>query len=1299
MISTLKMGLNMPPPVKEPATFLGWIEDLFKIPVEYPRETWAIVRKNYDNKIFVLRVNQLPSAIAGSFSDSDFISSLLEGPESISDIKGVTSSITIKDLISSPRKTVVALGTSTFNQIIDLDELDSDRRADMLGRLARGQVTDGEDSRVPNSSYVDAGEYLGQIQAFGIKKAGDLIDTTTRTSRIQLLKDSTNGTDPNGKGDWEDRRTIEENESRQSKWKSYSGLAGALTQLGSQLEDPSGRKQAVNNIYNEYTRSIVREIGIDLDKVLGTLKYSLTEAKIAPTGAEIGRLSATLRTGTTIEQILENDALTASVLGLSLAEFSTYAPKEQALLRSFLSIEDINIRTSFYNPIVQEPEILMQKLKESGANYSTVFDGKDYAIGMKSPALGAPTPSKQSQLVGYRDRSFFKSDVTNLQNKHLITAYAQAENDYRQIRKNIRDQINTRYATLPQADRNTKINRALARLDDARRATKIADDLFYVSTFKEILENIEQGSFLRAALQSTRFLNLIPGTKFKSGSDFSQLLSTGRVWGVRHVADFLGDLIPTVSGLKVSDKKELKLGNTTIYKRKGQGELNPLGQVINKATGIFEGHSYASWATRDAAGNFLNKQKFVRIKTVDAQGIFGEWSVHNVLKQMDSAGFWDGAGNAIPGLPAGLNSAEILADFTKLDSFYANLQMAANWCLANPDPTIAPQLPATFRPYVIILREFGIVAIDPATGIFNLSNIDKIFDQKALFDMHGKVLLEKLGNPAVIGNGALRTLDRWGFIKKIGANGIASDLTKKYSGLFTTWNRFANFGRNYLYQNIILGTQFGTALLNVPIVGSLLKLGGGEIGLLEIVNKWNWVKNTKATGTILKRLTGNPKLLARIAGRSTSSFLLRTLASNATGKLLMKIAGNLLLQASNVLTGGLSWVLAAFGDVAWKFGKNALKLNFKKAYYEAKEALDAKWEVVKKVIIYPLACGCGCVIAPIGLIIIVIASQLANFSPFGGGSYKDTESKMLSVQKTASFSGTDILYTVTITNISQEDAIDVETISDTLNFTFPCPSEGESGATVSYPNNTAEYTWDVINFPENKAVTITKTAPLVFTYTVKNDKTKGTYFNFIEVTAKNEPNKSATASIGTDLPQGPGCVTCPSGWPFSNLGSRKFAVTQGPGGSWSHTTAEAVDIAPSNFEYNVNNGQQISATHRGTVYFALPASSGEYGNLAVVRSPKGFSTYYAHLDRFNPALSNGQVVDAGTILGIMGTTGNSTGFHLHYEFRNPGDTASFACIPGHDLSLINIPSTENYVPKTITRSCVEVAGCGNIIIP
>ena len=74
-------------------------------------------------------------------------------------------------------------------------------------------------------------------------------------------------------------------------------------------------------------------------------------------------------------------------------------------------------------------------------------------------------------------------------------------------------------------------------------------------------------------------------------------------------------------------------------------------------------------------------------------------------------------------------------------------------------------------------------------------------------------------------------------------------------------------------------------------------------------------------------------------------------------------------------------------------------------------------------------------------------------------------------------------------------------------------------------------------------------------------------------------------------------------------------------------------------------GQPVYATANGTVESA--AYTGEYGNLIVVRHDFGLSTRYGHLSKFN--VKPGQSVKRGDIIGFVGSTGRSTGAHLHYE--------------------------------------------------
>jgi murein DD-endopeptidase MepM/ murein hydrolase activator NlpD len=80
-------------------------------------------------------------------------------------------------------------------------------------------------------------------------------------------------------------------------------------------------------------------------------------------------------------------------------------------------------------------------------------------------------------------------------------------------------------------------------------------------------------------------------------------------------------------------------------------------------------------------------------------------------------------------------------------------------------------------------------------------------------------------------------------------------------------------------------------------------------------------------------------------------------------------------------------------------------------------------------------------------------------------------------------------------------------------------------------------------------------------------------------------------------------------------------------------------------------GSAIYASDGGFVSFVGWTDIG-YGYLVVVDHNNSYQTYYAHLsDIF---VSEGQVVNAGEVIGAMGSTGNSTGPHLHFEIRLKG---------------------------------------------
>ena len=80
-------------------------------------------------------------------------------------------------------------------------------------------------------------------------------------------------------------------------------------------------------------------------------------------------------------------------------------------------------------------------------------------------------------------------------------------------------------------------------------------------------------------------------------------------------------------------------------------------------------------------------------------------------------------------------------------------------------------------------------------------------------------------------------------------------------------------------------------------------------------------------------------------------------------------------------------------------------------------------------------------------------------------------------------------------------------------------------------------------------------------------------------------------------------------------------------------------------------GTEIRATGGGRVAFAGVA--GGYGNMVEVDHGNGLSTRYGHMGGI--AVSEGQSVTRGTVLGYVGATGRATGPHLHYEVRIDGE--------------------------------------------
>lgn len=95
-------------------------------------------------------------------------------------------------------------------------------------------------------------------------------------------------------------------------------------------------------------------------------------------------------------------------------------------------------------------------------------------------------------------------------------------------------------------------------------------------------------------------------------------------------------------------------------------------------------------------------------------------------------------------------------------------------------------------------------------------------------------------------------------------------------------------------------------------------------------------------------------------------------------------------------------------------------------------------------------------------------------------------------------------------------------------------------------------------------------------------------------------------------------------------------------------------------------GTPVTAAGDGTVAYA--GDGGDYGNVVYIDHGKGVQTRYAHLNAFAAGLAAGQPVRAGQKIGEVGTTGRSTGPHLHFELMVGGRPVDPMTYGGSDIS-------------------------------
>ncbi len=121
-------------------------------------------------------------------------------------------------------------------------------------------------------------------------------------------------------------------------------------------------------------------------------------------------------------------------------------------------------------------------------------------------------------------------------------------------------------------------------------------------------------------------------------------------------------------------------------------------------------------------------------------------------------------------------------------------------------------------------------------------------------------------------------------------------------------------------------------------------------------------------------------------------------------------------------------------------------------------------------------------------------------------------------------------------------------------------------------------------------------------------------------------------------------IAFPIGRPLPDLSgvTSRFGLRTDP---FRHTRAHHGGI-----DYRAATGVPVRATAAGTVIMARRNAG--YGKMVEISHANGLTTRYAHMSRIS--VRRGQKVNAGDLVGRVGSTGRSTGPHLHYETRRSG---------------------------------------------
>jgi len=120
-------------------------------------------------------------------------------------------------------------------------------------------------------------------------------------------------------------------------------------------------------------------------------------------------------------------------------------------------------------------------------------------------------------------------------------------------------------------------------------------------------------------------------------------------------------------------------------------------------------------------------------------------------------------------------------------------------------------------------------------------------------------------------------------------------------------------------------------------------------------------------------------------------------------------------------------------------------------------------------------------------------------------------------------------------------------------------------------------------------------------------------------------------------------------------------------------------------DFAAPRGTPIHATADGSVKFI--GRQGGYGNVIELRHMDGITTLYGHMSGFKEGLQSGNSVKRGDVIGYVGSTGTSTGNHVHYEYRINGEPQNPMSVELPQIGIMSEAEMKDF--KNFASSMVE----------